>query len=68
MGLLTFVGRVLIITAIVSSAYFHLNAPERSVQEFQANYSTLDALAQQYLSYDLPLDHVPHAPRRPTGN
>jgi hypothetical protein len=68
MGLLTLIGRVLIVAAIASSAYLHLNAPERSIQEFQANYSTLDGLSQQYLSYDLPLDQVPPSPRRPTGS
>jgi hypothetical protein len=68
MGFLKLFGRVLIVIAIVSSAYLHLNAPEKSVQEFQANYSTLDNLSQKYLSYDLPLDHVPDTPRRPTGD
>lgn len=67
MGLLTFLGRFLIVTAVLSSAYFHLNSPEISLQEFQTNYATLDSLSQQYLKYDLPFDHVPLSPRRPTG-
>lgn len=68
MGVLTFLGRFLIVTAVLSSAYFHLNSPEISLQEFQTNYATIDSLSQQYLKYDLPYDHVPLAPFRPTGN
>lgn len=58
MGLLKVFGSILIVAAIASSSYFHLESPEESVQEFQSNYATLDSLAQQYLKYDIPLDQV----------
>ena len=58
MGFLTFFGRVLIVTAIVSSAYYHLEHPENSINEFKDNYSTIDALSNQYLKFDIPLDQV----------
>ena len=68
MGVLTFLGRFLIVTSVLSSAYCPLNSPGMRLQEFQTNYATLDSLSQQYLQYDLPYDHVPLASFRPTGN
>lgn len=68
MGFLLFVARVLIVTALASSAYHHLNAPQTSVLEFQTNYKILDTLSNQYLSFDIPYDNVPSSPLRPTGS
>jgi hypothetical protein len=58
MGFLKLLGRVLIITALVSSAYHHLKRPNHTVEEFKANYNTLDQLSKTYLQYDIPLDNV----------
>ena len=59
MGFLKILGRILIITALVSSAYYHLQQPTKSVDEFKANYRTVDQLSNQYLNYDIPWDNVP---------
>lgn len=67
MGFLKLLGRVLIITALVSSAYHHLERPTQSVEEFKANYNTLDQLSNTYLKYDIPLDNVSSFLVRPTG-
>ena len=67
MGFLTFFGRVLIVTAIVSSAYYHLEHPENSISEFKDNYATIDALSNQYLKFDIPLDQVFPPLKRQTG-
>lgn len=42
MGFLKVFGRILIITALVSSAYHHLQHPTTSVEEFKTNYKILD--------------------------
>lgn len=67
MGFLKLLGRVLIITALVSSAYHHLERPSHSVEEFKANYQTVDQLSNTYLKYDIPLDNVPSLLQRLTG-
>lgn len=58
MALLKFIGRLLVITSIISSAYFHLETPQAGLQEFKTNYSHLDKITNSYLEYDLPLDNV----------
>lgn len=67
MGFILLVARVLIITALASSAYHHLNFPNNSVNEFQNNYRLLDSLSNQYLTFDIPFDNVPPRTCRPTG-
>jgi hypothetical protein len=67
MGFLKLLGRVLIITALISSAYHHLERPSHSAGEFKANYQTLDQLSNTYLKYDIPLDNVPSLLQRQTG-
>ena len=42
MGFLKLFGRVLIITALVSSAYHHLQNPTTAVEEFKTNYKVID--------------------------
>lgn len=59
MGVLKFIGRVLIVLSLVSSAYLHLQVPTLSTKEFSDNYAVLDNLSQQYLQFDLPWDNVP---------
>ena len=58
MGFLKFTARVLIITALISSAYHHLNNPNEAIQEFNVNYKVLDEISNQYFSYDIPYDNV----------
>ena len=58
MGLIKFIGRILIVTTIISSAYFHLETPQASLQEFKENYNHIDNIAKQHLKYDIPLDNV----------
>lgn len=58
MGFVTFLVRFLIVTAIASSAYYHLEHPEKSINEFKDNYATIDALSNKYLEFDIPLDQV----------
>ena len=67
MGFTTLIGRVLIVTAIASSAFSHLNMPDRSLVEFKDNLATIDALSQQYLNYDIPLENVEMGLGRRTG-
>jgi len=58
MGFITLLGRILVVAAIASSAFNHLESPQTSIEEFQQNYQTLDSLSQQYLKYDIPIDQV----------
>ena len=58
MSFFKFLGRLLLVTALVSSAYHHLQQPDRSVEEFKTNYKTLDELSNKYLQYDLTFDNV----------
>ena len=67
MGFVTFVARVLIVTAIASSAFSHLDQPDRHLQEFKDNYAVVDGLSQTYLQFDLPYDNVLISTSRPTG-
>jgi hypothetical protein len=67
MGFLKVFGRLLIITALVSSVYHHLNQPNLSVEEFKTNYKAVDTLSATYLDYDIPFDNVPLGLFRLTG-
>lgn len=67
MGFLKVLGRILIITALVSSAFHHLRTPQLSVEEFKSNYKTLDTLSATYLDYDIPFDNVGVRLCRQTG-
>ena len=58
MGFFKFTARVLIVTALISSAYHHLNDPSSAVKEFTSNYKVIDHYSNQYLSYDIPFDNV----------
>lgn len=44
MAILRFLGRLLIVTVLISSAYHHLVKPEASLNEFQINTATLNTL------------------------
>lgn len=68
MGFVKLLGRILIITALASSAYYHLQHPTTSVEEFKANYQIVDQLSNQYLSFDIPYDNVFIHSTRPTGS
>jgi hypothetical protein len=46
MAILTLVGRVLIVAALVSSAYLHIYQSHLSAKEFSGNYSVVDGLSQ----------------------
>jgi hypothetical protein len=68
MGFLKLLGRILIITALASSAYHHLERPVASVDEFKSNYHTIDQLSYTYLNFDIPYDNVSNALLRLTGS
>jgi len=58
MAFLKFIGRLLIVLALISSSYLHITSPAKSTQEFSQNYKLLDDLSVQYLQYDIPFDNV----------
>ena len=58
MGFLKLLGSILIITALASSAYHHLERPNLSIEEFKSNYHTVDQLSYTYLNFDIPYDNV----------
>ena len=68
MGFISLLGRVLIITALVSSAYHHLQHPGKAVDEFKSNYNIVDKLTNQYVGFDIPYDNVRKLIFRPTGS
>jgi hypothetical protein len=68
MAFLKLLGRILIVAALASSAYHHLQVPTTSVEEFKANYQIVDQLSNQYLSFDIPYDNVKLLSIRPTGS
>lgn len=46
MSVLTVLGRILIVTALVSSAYLHIYQSHLSTKEFSRNYAVIDELSQ----------------------
>jgi hypothetical protein len=67
MSALSFLGRLLIATAIVSSAYIHYQHPAKNTDEFIANYNAIDKFSNQFLEFDIPLDNVEIEIHRPIG-
>lgn len=58
MSVLSFLGRLLIATAIISSAYSHFEHPTKSSTECITNYKNVDLLSNKYLDVDIPFDDV----------
>jgi len=58
MAILTFIGRLLIVVALSSSAYLHIYQSHLSTKEFSGNYSVIDSLSQYFFQFDLPWDNV----------
>jgi predicted Abi (CAAX) family protease len=67
-AILSFLGRLLIVTALISSAYIHYQNPSKNVGEFVANYKIVDELATKHLDYDIPYDNVNLDLSRPIGS
>lgn len=68
MSVLSFIGRLLIATVLVSSAYLHYQHPTKATGEFITNYKVLDELSNKHLEFDLPYDNVTAPTCRPTGS
>ena len=67
MSFLSFLGRLLIATALISSAYLHYSHPSNSIKEFVDNYNVIDALSSKHLDFDIPYDNVGIILYRRTG-
>lgn len=57
MSFITIFGRILIATALISSAYLHYSRSD-NIEEFKTNYAVVDRLSNKYLSFDIPFDKV----------
>ncbi len=60
MSIIKTIGRLLIITVLISSAYLHISKPEASLELFKNNYNHTTTFVEKYAPGVLPIHNTVH--------